>query len=136
MDCIASDIASNIIFFNKKGKITDVKLNKKRSNIDPSGTTPCSKSIKSLKESFTLDLRFAKVMLLIRTTQVLVFHVFFKKDPHLNGIDNFSGEIFDERLKQEKLAISNDLNTVKQLATKNEEKIEKLQTFDSTLFYR
>ena len=62
--------------------------------------------------------------------------MFFKKDPHLNGIDNFSGEIFDERLKQEKLAISNDLNTVKQLATKNEEKIEKLQTFDSTLFYR
>ena len=33
-----------------------------------------------------------------------------------------------------KLATTNDLNTVKQLCTKNEEKIENLQIHDSSLF--
>ena len=45
-----------------------------------------------------------------------------------------SGERFDKRLKQAKLATTNDLDNVKQLATKNKEKIEKLQTYDSSLF--
>ena len=46
----------------------------------------------------------------------------------------FSGAIFGKRLKQENGATSNDLNTVKQRAIRNEEKIEKLQTFDLSYF--
>ena len=47
--------------------------------------------------------------------------------------NKFSGEIFDERLKQGKLVTTNDLNTFNQLATKNEVKIEKLQTYNSSI---
>ena len=36
--------------------------------------------------------------------------------------------MFNERLKQDKLAINNDLNAVEKRSIKNEEKIEKLNT--------
>ena len=51
-----------------------------------------------------------------------------------NDFNKFLGTIFDERLKQAKLATGNDLNTVVQRAIKNEEKIEKLQTFHLSYF--
>ena len=51
-----------------------------------------------------------------------------------NEFNKFSSEIFDERLKKAKLASANNLNTVKQHATKNEEKIVKLKIYDSCLF--
>ena len=51
-----------------------------------------------------------------------------------NDFNKLSGVIFDERLKQAKLATTNDLGTVDQGAIKNEEKIEKLQTFHLSFF--
>ena len=51
-----------------------------------------------------------------------------------NDFNKFLGTIFDERLKQAKLATGNDLNTVVKRAIKNEEKIEKLQTFHLSYF--
>ena len=48
--------------------------------------------------------------------------------------NKFSGAIFDARLKQAKLATNIDLNIVKQRTIRNEEKIEKLQTFDLSYF--
>ena len=52
----------------------------------------------------------------------------------INDFNKFSGEIFDERLKQAKLATNNDVNTVEQCAIRNEEKIEKIEIFDFKLF--
>ena len=51
-----------------------------------------------------------------------------------NDFNKFLGTIFDERLKQAKLATGNDLNTVVKRAIKNEKKIEKLQTFHLSYF--
>ena len=45
-----------------------------------------------------------------------------------------TAESFAERLKQVKLATTNDLNAVKIHAVENEEKTGKLQTFDSSYF--
>ena len=39
--------------------------------------------------------------------------------------NKFSSKIFDEKFKKAKLATINDLKTVKQIATKNEEEMEK-----------
>ena len=46
-----------------------------------------------------------------------------------DDFNKLSGTIFDERLNKIKLARATDLNTVKQLAIRNEEKIEKIQRF-------
>ena len=43
--------------------------------------------------------------------------------------------MFEERLKQIKLATSNDLNAVQQNAARNKEKLEKLQTFELSYFH-
>ena len=51
----------------------------------------------------------------------------------LNSI-KLRAESFAERLKQVKLATTNDLNAVKIHAVENEEKTGKLQTFDSSYF--
>lgn len=48
--------------------------------------------------------------------------------------NKFSSKIFDEKFKKAKLATINDLKTVKQIATKNEEEMEKLSSDDSSLF--
>ena len=48
--------------------------------------------------------------------------------------NKLTAESFAERLKQVKLATTNDLNAVKIPAVENEEKTEKLQTFDSSYF--
>ena len=47
----------------------------------------------------------------------------------IDDFNKLSGTIFDERLNKIKLARATDLNTVKQLAIRNEEKIEKIQRF-------
>ena len=44
-----------------------------------------------------------------------------------DAVNKFSATIFDERLRQTKYATKNDLDTVKQRAIINEEKVEKLQ---------
>ena len=53
----------------------------------------------------------------------------------INGFNKFSDTIFDERLKQGKLATNKDFGIAEEHAIKNEEKIEKLPTFDSSFFY-
>ena len=50
------------------------------------------------------------------------------------SFDKHTGAIFDERLKQAKLATIKYLNSVEQRAIRNEKKIEKLQIFDLKLF--
>ena len=52
-----------------------------------------------------------------------------------NDFNKFSGAMFEERLKQIKLATNNDLNTVQQNAARNKEKLEKLQTFELSYFH-
>ena len=47
----------------------------------------------------------------------------------IDDFNKLSGTIFDERLNKIKLARATDLNTVKQLAIRNEEKIGKIQRF-------
>ena len=47
----------------------------------------------------------------------------------IDDFNKLSGTIFDERLNKIKLARATDLNTVKQLAIRNEEKIRKIQRF-------
>ena len=42
--------------------------------------------------------------------------------------------IFDRRLIKAKLAMTNDVNTAKEHATKNEKETEELQTFNSGFF--
>ena len=49
-----------------------------------------------------------------------------------NNFNKFPGAIFDERLKEAKLATNNCLNTVEQRATRNN-RIGKLQTFDLSI---
>ena len=48
----------------------------------------------------------------------------------MNDFKEFLSAIFNERLKQAKLTTNNGLNTDSEHAIKNEEKQEKLQTFD------
>ena len=57
-------------------------------------------------------------------------------DKSITTIDfnKFSSAIFDGRLKQAKLSTGINLNTVEQRAIKNEEKIQKLQTFELGCF--
>ena len=50
-----------------------------------------------------------------------------------NKFNKISGAIF-QRLKKEELATTTDPNTIKHFATKNKEKIKKIQTFDSSFF--
>ena len=57
-----------------------------------------------------------------------------KKYITTNYFNKFSGLIFAERLKQAKLATIIYLCTCEQCAIKNEEKIEKLQTFNLSYF--
>ena len=47
----------------------------------------------------------------------------------IDDFNKLSGTIFDERLNKIKLARATDLNTVKQLSIRNEEKIGKIQRF-------
>ena len=47
-----------------------------------------------------------------------------------NECTKFSGMLFDEGLKQTKLATNNDLNTAEQRSIRKEENIEKVQIFD------
>ena len=47
-----------------------------------------------------------------------------------NNFDKFPVAIFDERLKQAKVATTNDHDSVEQCAIEKERKTEKLQTFD------
>ena len=47
----------------------------------------------------------------------------------IDDFNKLSGTIFDERLNKIKLARATDLNTVKQFAIRNEEKIGKIQRF-------
>ena len=51
-------------------------------------------------------------------------------------LNKLTAESFAERLKQVKLATTNDLNAVKVHGVENEEKTGKLQTFDSSYFTR
>ena len=44
-------------------------------------------------------------------------------------LNEFSGDIFNTKLKQENLATNKDLINVEQHAMKNEGQIEKIQTF-------
>ena len=44
--------------------------------------------------------------------------------------NRFTGPIFDAKSKQANLATNSNVNTVEQHASKNYEKIEKLETFD------
>ena len=47
----------------------------------------------------------------------------------IDDFNKLSGTIFDERLNKIKIARAADLNTVKQLAIRNEEKKGKIQRF-------
>ena len=47
-----------------------------------------------------------------------------------NDFNNFLGAVFNERLKQIKIATNNYFKIVEQSSIKHEGKIEKLQTFD------
>ena len=47
-----------------------------------------------------------------------------------NECNIFSGMLFDEGLKQTKLATNNDLNTAEQRSIRNKKNIEEVQKFD------
>ena len=53
---------------------------------------------------------------------------------NISDYNKFTGEICDVKFKKKNLATNNDLNTISELANKNKEKIEKLETTYLNLF--
>lgn len=52
-----------------------------------------------------------------------------------NDFNKLLGAIFDQRLKEAKLATNNDFNTVEQHAIRNKKKLEQLQIFELSYFW-
>ena len=63
-------------------------------------------------------------------------HKLLDQDKYItvNDFNKLLGAIFDQRLKEAKLATNNDFNTVEQHAIRNKKKIEQLQIFELSYF--